>query len=417
MNALQTLPAAARPAERAPRTPLDRWVERRIAVIWTLLLFNTLPWIDVSTVVPIPKRVAQIATLAALVAALLLAASLNRRALVRSNLVLGLFTVLAVLALATGVRGQAGLGAVFRPLRLGAFLLVLWLLTPWWGRRDMLLARIHLRALLAVCGVVLAGVLINPQMALHATQNRLSGVLWPIWPTAVGHFASVVAGMAVVFWLAGLMRGNRALLLAVGGVSMVLLSQTRTALVAMVAGVLAAAVALLLVRRRVRKVVTVALVAGPMVIVAVAPALSSWFVRGQSRAEIASLTGRKQVWDILLTAPRSELHQWLGYGLSDKSFQGRPIDNSWLAVYQDQGLVGVAVVSGIVLFLLVAPAFCRAGPAPAVALFLIVYSALSSYTGVGLGDASPYILNLVVAASLVAPPAEAPGPTVRGRSP
>ncbi len=41
------------------------------------------------------------------------------------------------------------------------------------------------------------------------------------------------------------------------------------------------------------------------------------------------------------------------------------------------------------------------GPRRAVALFLIVYGLISSITETGIGDASPYILDLVVAASLL----------------
>lgn len=43
----------------------------------------------------------------------------------------------------------------------------------------------------------------------------------------------------------------------------------------------------------------------------------------------------------------------------------------------------------------------------ACALFLISYCAIASYTEAGLGDASPYLLHLTVAASLLASPAAA----------
>ncbi|HEX2187144.1 MAG TPA: O-antigen ligase domain-containing protein, partial [Chloroflexota bacterium] len=41
------------------------------------------------------------------------------------------------------------------------------------------------------------------------------------------------------------------------------------------------------------------------------------------------------------------------------------------------------------------------GPERALATFLVVYCAIASYTEVGLGDASPYLLHIVVAASLL----------------
>ena len=55
--------------------------------------------------------------------------------------------------------------------------------------------------------------------------------------------------------------------------------------------------------------------------------------------------------------------------------------------------------------------------ARACALFLITYCGLASYTEAGLGDASPYLLHLALAASLLvapsapaAPEAEPPAP-------
>ncbi|MEU2861676.1 O-antigen ligase domain-containing protein, partial [Streptomyces mirabilis] len=43
----------------------------------------------------------------------------------------------------------------------------------------------------------------------------------------------------------------------------------------------------------------------------------------------------------------------------------------------------------------------------ACAIFLISYCAIASYTEAGLGDASPYLLHLALAASLLAAPAPA----------
>ena len=49
------------------------------------------------------------------------------------------------------IHNEFALGSTFRACRLVGFVLaVLWLLTPWWGRRDMLLLRCHRRCLWAV---------------------------------------------------------------------------------------------------------------------------------------------------------------------------------------------------------------------------------------------------------------------------
>jgi hypothetical protein len=97
-----------------------------------------------------------------------------------------------------------------------------------------------------------------------------------------------------------------------------------------------------------------------------------------------------------------------GVGLGDKSFGGLPIDDSWLAVYNEQGLIGVSLVA---VFLLVLGGVALLRPPSlqrACAIFLISYCALASYTEAGLGDASPYLLHLALAASLLMTPAETP---------
>lgn len=386
---------------RRESTVSQRRVEGRLTAIWILLFLNGLPWISVS-VVPVPQPLGRLLAMGALGTAAVLALSLNRRLLVRPNVFLALLMLFAVTALISSVRGTAGIGAMVRCFRLIGFLAVLWLLTPWWGRRDLLLVRCHLRALLALSATVAFGLVIAPSAAL-GFNGRLAGVIWPIWPTAVAHISAVVAGTGMVLWLSGRMSTGRAQLLAGGGLSLLLLTQTRTALLALVAGVLCAAVSLFLARRRVRRAISVVLILAPMVGVALTPAFLQWFSRGQTSEELQGLTGRRQVWDMLLTAPRSEFEQWLGSGFSDRGFAGLPIDNAWLAIYNDQGLVGVLIVAAAVLFLLVAPSFRPPSAERALATFLVVYCIVESYTEVGLGDASPYLLSLTVAASLLAP--------------
>ncbi len=398
---LRKRPASSTEGRDPNSLPDERVIQRRIGLIWILLFFNGLPWVA-ATVIPVPPAVARPILAGALVVAFLLAVSINPELTFRPNVVLSLFTVLAVLALITGVRGMAGPGAVFRAFRFLGFLSVLWLLTPWWGRRDMLLARCHLRALLIALGTVLAGLLISPTAALK-TEGRLVGALWPIPATQVAEFAAVVAGMGIVLWLSGSIAPNRALLLGSGGIVLIIHTHTRTAVIALAIGLVSAGLTLLLSHRRVRRALVVIAIGLPLGLITLTPAISSWFAREQSSEQINALTGRKEVWAALMDAPRPEFNRWFGLGLSDKSFQGRPIDSTWYSVYQEVGLVGVAIVAAILLFLLIAQAFCRAGPRRALAMFLVVYCCVASYTEVGLGDASPYVLHIAVAASLIAP--------------
>ena len=88
-------------------------------------------------------------------------------------------------------------------------------------------------------------------------------------------------------------------------------------------------------------------------------------------------------------------------GSSDPYLNGLSIDSSWLSIYQDQGIVGDLLVGAIFVLLLLTALFRARGPTRALALFLIVYCLIAGINESGLGDASPYLLDLTVAASLI----------------
>jgi xanthine/uracil permease len=182
-------------------------------------------------------------------------------------------------------------------------------------------------------------------------------------------------------------------------------AHTRTAMVAMVAGLLVAGASLFVGHARVRR--TSAMVGVFVVLLAttLGPVLREWALRGQSAQEAGDLTGRTLVWSAVFKLRRTPLQEIFGSGLSNKSFNGLPIDSNWVATYLDQGWFGVSV-DAMLLLLLLALAISRPrGPRRAVALFLVVYCLVASITETGLGDASPYLLELVLAAALLAPPA------------
>ncbi len=99
-----------------------------------------------------------------------------------------------------------------------------------------------------------------------------------------------------------------------------------------------------------------------------------------------------------------------GFGLTNSSSNGLPIDSNWLASYQEQGLFGVALCATILLFLFVTAYFQPRGVQRALALFLVTYCLVASFTEVGFTDASTYLLDLTLAASLLVP-------SVAGRRP
>ena len=136
-----------------------------------------------------------------------------------------------------------------------------------------------------------------------------------------------------------------------------------------------------------------------------APVITTWLWRGQSVQEASQLTGRTKVWSAIAELQRPRLEELFGSGLSNKSFNGLPIDSNWLAVYLDQGWFGVAIDVALLLTIILLAITHQRGVRRAIALFLVAYCIVASITETGLGDASPYLLELVIAASLLAAPA------------
>jgi hypothetical protein len=383
----------------------DRSTRRRVGLIWALLFFNVMSYGSQEMVVRIPTTVGKLMTQGALWLAFLLALAVNRKLVVRPNTFLVLMSVLAIAAVMVSIRDEVSIiGSDYRAIRLVVFVATLWLLTPWWGRKDMLLLRYQLRALCIVLAFVLLGLAIAPGKAF-SYDGRLSGDIWPIPPTQVAHYASVTAGMIVVLWFSGLVRRNIAILVFCGSVGIIVLTHTRTALIAMFAGILVAGLSLFFRRKRVRNVFGIVLVILLLSGVVLLPAFTHWFSRGQSSQELSQLTGRTVVWSELVNAPRPVDNMIFGMGLSNDGFNGLSIDDSWLAVYQSQGILGDVLCGLILLSLLLIAAFRPRGPAKAIALFLLVYCLIASLTETGLGEASTYLLDLTIAASLLLPAA------------
>jgi hypothetical protein len=379
----------------------ERSVRRRVGLIWGLLVVNVLTFYG--SVLPIPSIAGKAIAQGSLPVALLLALTLNRRLILRPNVFLCLLSLLVAEAILTALQPQY-FGTVYRTFRFTEFVVTLWLLTPWWGRRDLLLVRCHLKALLVVLASVVLGLLVAPGAAM--TGGRLNGVLWGIPTTQVGHYAAVTLGLLVVLWMCGQVRGRAIALIVTGAVIIMILTHTRTALVGLVTGILVAGLSLIVAKARVRKF----LVAASGVVLVGAMTLSNvittWLARGEGTAQLANLSGRTKVWAPLLALPRTTFQEVLGFGISNDSFNGLPIDSNWLAAYQSQGLFGVILCAVLLLFLLVAVYFQPRGVRRALALFLVTFCLVSSFTEVGFINASMYLLDLTLAASLLVPVTE-----------
>jgi hypothetical protein len=385
---------------------LERSVRRRVGIAWGLLLFNTLTFFPHTSFLPIPGTVGKAIAQASLPAALLVVLSVNRKAIVRPNVFLCLVSLLVVGTILTAIDPQT-LGTLYRTFRMAEWVAGLWLLTPWWGRRDLLLVRCQIASLWGALGSVLLGLFVSPHKA--RAYGRLTGAIWPIPPTQVAHYAAEAAGLAVVLWFCGYMRGRRTLIAVVVGIVMLLLTHTRTALAALAGGLLVAGLSLIVAKARVRRLFAAVGAVAAVAVMTSSAFIATWLARGQSQQGIDNLTGRTEVWGPLLAFPRDKFQEIFGFGLSNASFDGFPIDSNWMSSYQQEGLYGVTVCVIILVFLLVTAYFQPRGVRRALALFLITYALVASFTEDGFTDVSPYLLDLALAASLLMPFSENSG--------
>ena len=382
---------------------LERSVRVRVGVAWGLLYFNTLTFFPHTSFIPIPGTIGKAIAQAALPAALLVALSVNPKVIVRPNVFLCLVSLLVVGAVLPMLQPQS-FGIVYRTFRMAGFVAGLWLLTPWWGRRDLLLVRCYLVSLWVALGSVLLGLLVSPHKA--RANGRLGGALWPIQPTQVAHYAAAGVGVVIVLWFCGYIRGRTTLILAVVGGAILLLTHTRTALAALIASLLIAGLSLVVAKPRVRKLFATAGAVATVGVLSFSAAITTWLARGQSAQGLNNLTGRTEVWGPLLAFPRDKFQEIFGFGISNASFNGFPIDSNWLSAYEELGLFGVVICVIILIFLLVTAYFQPRGVRRALALFLIAYCLVASFTEDGFTDVSPYLLDLTLAASLLVPPLE-----------
>lgn len=393
-----------------PAEALDRSVRRRVGLVWGLLFLNVLTftagtWNGLPLIIHIPSVVGKIITQGSLPLALLIALMTNRRLTVRPNVFLCLLTLLVVEAFMSGLHPQGHLiGTLYRTVRFAGFVATLWLLTPWWGRRDLLLVRCQLKALAVVLISILLGLMIAPGRAL--AQGRLSGEFWPIPPAQVADFAAVAVGLVVILWFCGRMSGRAAAPAVAIGILVLLLTHTRIEVVALLAGILVGGLSIFLSRARVRRTFVAVAIAASLGITVFSGVVTAWLARGETTQQLSSLTGRTTVWSGVVNAPRDLFQVIFGYGLSNKAYNGFPIDSNWLATYLDLGLLGVSISAVLLLFVFVSAYFQVNDTQRALALFLVVYLMITSYTETGLGDASEYLLDLALAASLLVPPPE-----------
>src|SRR5579859_950203 len=133
----------------------EQSVNARVKLAWGLLFSNTLTYFTYPHVslFRLPGSVGKGIAQAMLPIALLVILTINRKLIVRPNVFLCLVSLLIVDAIMNAIAPET-LGTALRTIRMAGFVTALWLLTPWWGRRDLLLARGYLVWLWWVLGSV-----------------------------------------------------------------------------------------------------------------------------------------------------------------------------------------------------------------------------------------------------------------------
>ena len=395
-----------RPGRRTALRPAvlrtgPRDVPGLLLATWAALFMNVLTPAS-GSILPLPQAVFQVVAQGSLLAALVLALLVNPRIVVRPTLFLVLLSVMAVMALLASLHSEFFVGSSYRGLRLVGFVACLWLLTPWWGRSDLVLLRVYRLCLWGALISVIVGAAIAPGRAF-AFQNRLSGTLWPIPPPQVAHYAAILLGTSAILWMCRVIGGRHATFGVVVSVAVLIGTHTRTALLGSLVGLVLAAASLFLGHARVRRTSVSTLVLGIIAGTLFAPQIVAWAARGQSAEEASQLTGRTKVWTASMQEARPGMKEMFGNGLSNKSFDGLPVDSNWVATFLDLGWFGIVIQVAFLLVLVVMAATHVRGTRRALAIFLIVYCLVASVTETGTGDASTYLLDLVVAASLLVP--------------
>ncbi|GAA1511836.1 hypothetical protein [Kribbella lupini] len=274
------------------------------------------------------------------------------------------------------------------------------------------LIRAHLWAHLLLAGTIVLSLLYAPEQAWRplssfGTGFRLQGVLIPMLPPRVGEVGALLLGLAVIALLARKLAVLPAGAMIGLGMVLVALSRTRTAAAAIAFGLF---LALLLTRKtwfgRIAALAVPGIVGIGFLLI---PTLHTWLLRGQGTQQISSLSGRTTSWQYVLDEEVSLQTAIIGHGLGNKRVLLRrgegdidvmAIDNSWLGLYWETGLLAVVIVG---IAMIVAWVSVLRAPTPyvkACGALLLGYVSVASLNESGLSDLSSMTLHLLVAAAV-----------------
>ncbi|TDW94228.1 O-antigen ligase [Kribbella pratensis] len=299
--------------------------------------------------------------------------------------------------------------------RLARFLIGLVLLFLLWGPLVQVperLVRAHLLAHLLLAATVVLSLAYAPSQAWRPLRSlgagyRLQGVIIPMLPPRVGEVGAILLGLALI----GLVCRKLATLPAVvliglGGV-LIAASRTRTSAAAVAGGLV---IALIITRKTWLGRIACLAVPGLLgVAFLTIGSLHTWLLRGQGTQQITSLSGRTTSWQAVLDEKVSIQTAIIGHGLGNKrvlltrgegDVDVMAIDNSWLGLYWETGLLAVAIVA---VALIAAWVSVLRAPTPyvrACGALLLGYVTAASLNESGLSDLSSMTVHLLVAAAI-----------------
>jgi O-antigen ligase len=402
------VPGTTSPERHSEKPPL-LWL-----ILWCLLVLGVQPW---SSRVAAPQgttgstnSMLKGVLLGAVFLVVLAATKPGFRT--RISPVTNLYVVYVLFATATVFLLADPVGPLLRLARLLIGLVILFMLWRPLMETPERLVRAHLWAHLLLAGTIVLSVLQMPEQAWRPLSSfgsgyRLQGVIIPMLPPRVGEVGALLLGLALVALVARKLAVLPAGAMIGLGLVLVALSRTRTAAAAIAFGLF---LALLLTRKtwfgRIAALAAPGLLGVAFLFV---PTLQSWLLRGQGARQISSLSGRTTSWQYVLDEEVSLQTAIIGHGLGNKRVLLRrgegdidvmAIDNSWLGLYWETGLLGVTIVG---VAMIVAWISVLRAPTPyvrACGALLLGYVSVASLNESGLSDLSSMTLHLLVAAAV-----------------
>ncbi|WP_406056987.1 O-antigen ligase family protein [Kribbella sp. NBC_00889] len=330
----------------------------------------------------------------------------------RVNPASSLYVLYVMFAVATAFLLAEPLGPLTRLARFLIGLILVFLLWRPLVQVPERLVRAHLWAHVLLAATVVASLAYAPSQAWRplsslGTGYRLQGVIIPMLPPRVGEVGAILFGLALL----GLLCRKLSMIPSVGlmglGVVLVAASRTRTSAAAIAFGLV---IALIITRKtwagRIASLAAPGLIGIAFLTIG---SLHTWVLRGQGTQQISSLSGRTTSWQAVLDEKVSIQTAIIGHGLGNKRVLLRrgegdidvmAIDNSWLGLYWETGLLAVTIVA---IALILAWVSVLRAPTPyirACGALLLGYVTAASLNESGLSDLSSMTVHLLVAAAI-----------------